>query len=39
VLDYRPFPFRSVSFGLSDVTGAFPLEGVLGACADMNSCS
>jgi small subunit ribosomal protein S6 len=28
VLDYRPFPFRSVPVGPSDVNGAFPLEGV-----------
>jgi small subunit ribosomal protein S6 len=28
VLDYRPFPFRSVPVGVSDVNGAFPLEGV-----------
>jgi small subunit ribosomal protein S6 len=28
VLDYGPFPFRSVPIGASDVNGAFPLEGV-----------
>jgi small subunit ribosomal protein S6 len=28
VLDYPPFPFRSVPVGSSDVNGAFPLEGV-----------
>jgi ribosomal protein S6 len=28
VLDYRPFPFRSVPIGQTDVNGAFPLEGV-----------
>jgi small subunit ribosomal protein S6 len=28
VLDYGPFPFRSVTVGASDVNGAFPLEGV-----------
>ncbi len=28
MLDYGPFPFRSVPIGVSDVNGAFPLEGV-----------
>lgn len=28
VLDYRPFPFRSEPIGLTDVSGASPLEGV-----------
>ncbi len=28
MLDYRPFPFRSVPIGAPDVNGAFPLEGV-----------
>jgi small subunit ribosomal protein S6 len=28
VLDYDPFPFRSVPIGSSDVNGAYPLEGV-----------
>lgn len=28
MLDYRPFPFRSVPLGVADVNGAFPLEGV-----------
>ena len=28
VLDYGPFPFRSVPIGASDVNGAYPLEGV-----------
>ena len=28
MLDYGPFPFRSVPIGLSDVNGAYPLEGV-----------
>ena len=28
MLDYRPFPFRSVPIGMTDVNGAFPLEGV-----------
>jgi small subunit ribosomal protein S6 len=28
VLDYGPFPFRSVPIGQPDVNGAFPLEGV-----------
>ena len=28
MLDYGPFPFRSVPIGASDVNGAYPLEGV-----------
>lgn len=28
MLDYRPFPFRSVPIGAPDVNGASPLEGV-----------
>jgi small subunit ribosomal protein S6 len=28
VLDYPPFPFRSVPIGAPDVSGAYPLEGV-----------
>lgn len=28
MIDYRPFPFRSVPIGASDVNGAYPLEGV-----------
>lgn len=28
MLDYDPFPFRSVPIGASDVNGAYPLEGV-----------
>lgn len=28
MVDYRPFPFRSVPIGTPDVNGAFPLEGV-----------